>query len=617
MLVLGDNLKFPQEFIEKVRESTNLVDIVQQYVQLRRTGSNYQGQCPFHHDKSPSFSVSEDKQVYHCFGCKESGNVFTFVQKQMGMTFPETIEYLANRASIPIPEMERNQQSRDIRTTLHKVNALASQFYHEQLRSLPPSHEARKYLVTRGLTDELVNMYKIGYAPEAWSELASYFESKKVPVQPAEQVGLLKRRTGGSATGHYDLFRHRLMFPIFSPTGQCLGFGGRVLSKEQQPKYLNSPDSPVFHKGKVFYGLDHSAKYIRAEDEVIVVEGYMDWLALAKVSVNNIVATLGTALTQEHAKLMKRYTHKVILLFDGDEAGKSAAARSLPILLSEGLHARGLFLPEELDPDEYVAKYGVAELRKLLSGAPDLFELVSTQAWLKNKGKPSSIVELIDEFTPVLVAASDPRVRSLYIDGFANMLNINRGLVEQSVKRALSGAPKPAMLAKPAPKPLTETAPAAQETQTDPPQIDLNKAPRAELELLNVILMKEVYLKEALEADVVDKFAHPGTKQVFTRIAEVYRQMPSKFDTLSSLLAGEVKPVESITLHLSELFSGLGADGATKLVRDCIKRIKEKHFLMKSKELGSTLRAGPANPSDQLEQIMNIHKNRRSLNRDS
>jgi DNA primase len=499
---------------------------------------------------------------------------------------------------------------------LFKVNALASQFYHEQLRSLPSGHEARKYLVTRGLTDELVNMYKIGYAPEAWSELATYFEDKKVPVNAAEQVGLLKRRTGGKS-GHYDLFRHRLMFPIFSPTGQCLGFGGRVLSKEQQPKYLNSPDSAVFHKGKVFYGLDHSAKYIRAEDEVIVVEGYMDWLALAKVSVNNIVATLGTALTHDHAKLMKRYTQKVIVLFDGDEAGRSAAARSLPILLSEGLHARGLFLPEELDPDEYIAKYGVAELRKLLSGAPDLFELVSTQAWLKNKGKPSGKVELIDEFTPVLAATADIRVRSLYIDGFANMLDINRALIDQSVKRALSGAPRPQSQPKPAAKALTETPPAAAQAQSDQPQIDLNKVPRAELELLNVILMKEVYLKEALNSDVADKFAHPGAKQVFARIAEVYRQMPNKFDTLSSLLAGEVKPVEAITLHLSELFTGLSGDAATKLVRDCIKRIKEKHFLMKSKELGSTLRAGPANPSDQLEQIMNIHKNRRSLNRDS
>lgn len=609
-------MKFPQEFIERVRESSNLVDIVQQHVQLRRTGSNFQGQCPFHHDKSPSFSVSEDKQVYHCFGCKASGNIFTFVQNHMGMTFPETIEYLAKRASIPLPEMQRDNGFRDVRSTLFKVNALAAQFYHEQLRKLPANDIVKDYLKTRGLTEELVNMYKIGYAPEAWSDLATFFESKRVPVAPAEQVGLIKRRSGDKS-GHYDLFRHRLMFPIFSPNGQCLGFGGRVFSKEQQPKYLNSPDSPVFHKGKVFYGLDHSAKYIRAEDEVIVVEGYMDWLGLAKVSINNIVATLGTALTHEHAKLMKRYTLKVTILFDGDEAGKMAAARSLPVLLAEGLHARGLFLPDELDPDEYVTKYGVAELRKHLSSAPDLFELVTTQAWLKAKGHPSGKVQLIDEFAPVLAACADARMRSLYIDGFANMLDIDRHLVEQSVKKALAGGTKsvpaaPAAARPDTPKPASE-APEPEKR----PQIELVKVTRAEIDLLNVMLMKEVYLKEALKTDVGDKFANAGAGQVYQRIAEVYGLMPSKFDTLTALLVGEVKPVETITRHLSEPFTSLNDEAAIKLVQDCVKRIKENNLRMKSKELVSTLRAGPANPSDQLEQIMNIHKNRRSLTRDS
>ena len=305
-----------------------------------------------------------------------------------------------------------------------------------------------------------------------------------------------------------------------------------------------------------------------------------------------------------------------------------AAARSLPVLLAEGLHARGLFLPDELDPDEYVAKYGVAELRKHLSSAPDLFELVSTQAWLKAKGQPSGKIQLIDEFAPVLAACADTRMRSLYIDGFANMLDIDRRLVEQSVKKALAGGTKSVpvapvggtnrpIAARPAvPEPEALSPEQAAEPKKRP-QIELNKVTRAEIDLLNVILMKEVYLKEALKSDVGDKFANEGAGQVYQRIVEVYGLMPSKFDTLTALLVGEVKSVEVITRHLSEPFTSLNDEAAIKLVQDCVRRIKENNLRMKSKELVSTLRAGSSNPSDQLEQIMNIHKNRRSLTRDS
>lgn len=600
-------MKFPQEFIDRVREATNIVPLISQYVQLRRTGGNYQGLCPFHNEKSPSFSVSEDKQVYYCFGCKASGNAFTFVQNYQGLTFPETIEYLAKRASLSLPaNTETPDPVRDLRATLFKINGLAAQFFHQELKRLPPSHEIQKYLQTRGLTEELVDAFKLGYASDSWSDLAQMFESKRVPVGPSEQLGLIKRRPKGD--GHYDLFRHRLMFPIFSPTGQCIGFGGRVLSKDQQPKYLNSPDAPVFHKGKVFYGLDHSAKFIRTADEAIVVEGYMDWLALAKVSINNIVATLGTALTHDHAKLIKRYTNKVLLLFDGDEAGKSAARRSLPILLSEGLHARGLFLPEELDPDEFIQERGEQALRQLIQSAPDLFDLIATEQWIAHKGSPTGKVQLLDEFGPVLAQIADPRLKRLYAENLANMLGVDIKLIAETLR---SSPPAVAQPAREMSVPTPQAAPM-------PPVFELSKVPRAEVEILNVMLMKEVYLKEALTSEVGEHFKHPGSKAVFARIAEVYRQMPNKFDTLSALLADEVRPVETITRHLTEPYTSLNDEAAGKLLQDCIKRVKSDFLRSKSKELVSSLRgAAEANPSQQLEQIMNIHKDRRSLNRDS
>jgi len=597
-----------------VREATDIVPLISQYVQLRRTGGNHQGLCPFHNEKSPSFSVSEDKQVYYCFGCKASGNAITFVQNYQGLTFPETIEYLARRASLPLPATtEATDPQQQARQTFFKINSLASSFFHQELKKLAPEHEVSKYMVSRGLTVELIDTYKLGYAPDSWSDLTHLFEQKRVPVGPSEQLGLIKRRTGGK-DGHYDLFRHRVMFPIFSPTGQCLGFGGRVLSKEHQPKYLNSPDSPVFHKGKVFYGLDHSAKYIRSEDEAIIVEGYMDWLALAKAGIFNMVATLGTALTHDHAKLIKRYTNKVLLLFDGDEAGKSAARRSLPILLSEGLFARGLFLPDELDPDEFINERGAQALKQAIQTAPDLFELISSEQWLAAKGTPTGKIQLLDEFAAILALIPDARLKQLYCENFANMIGVETKLVEQSVKKATGGSPTVTGVPKTASVPAPTPPPVPQEFTV----LDLNKAPRAEVEILNLMLMKEVYLKEALKADVVDQFSHPGTKGVFLRIAEVYGQMPSKFDTLSALLADKVKPAEVITRFLAEPYTSLNHDAANKLLQDCIKRVKNDDLRSKSKALVSGLRGtGEANPTEQLEQIMNIQRDRRSLNRDS
>ncbi|MGZ6479978.1 MAG: DNA primase [Bdellovibrionales bacterium] len=614
-------MKFPQEFIDRVREATDIVPLISQYVQLRRGGGNYMGLCPFHGEKSPSFSVSEDKQVYYCFGCKKSGNVITFVMDYQGLTFPEAIESLARRASLPLPaQSEQRDPQAELRNTFFKINALAAQFFHQQVKNLPADHEAKKYLDSRGLNDEMIDQFKIGFDPNSRA-LTDFFEAKRVPMAPTEQLGLLKRSQGEQFSNkHYDFFRNRVIFPIFSPTGQCLGFGGRVLSKEQQPKYLNSSDSPIFHKGKVFYGLDHSAKYIRTEDEAIVVEGYMDWLALAKVSIHNIVATLGTALTADHAKLIKRYTNKVLLLFDGDEAGKGAARRSLPILLSEGILARGLFLPDELDPDEFIGERGETALRELIRAAPDLFELITTEEWLKHKSSPTGKIQLMDEFAPILAMIPDERLRSLYCANFANMCGVDLKLVEQSVKRAGSGNPAPP---RPIPVSRVEAPVEGASTQTPdfqprPAIIELIKVPRAEVEILNLMLMKEVYLKETLSANVGEHFAHSGAKTLFNKIAEEYGQMPSKFDTLSASLADKVKPIETITRFITEPYASLSNEAANKLLQDCIKRVKSDALRLKHKALVSGLsRTGEANPSEQLEQIMNIHKDRRSLNRDS
>ena len=609
-------MRFSQDFIQTVQEASNIVDVIGQYVTLRRTGGNHMGLCPFHNERSPSFSVSEDKQVYHCFGCKKAGGVFTFVQDYQGLTFPEAVEYLATRASLSLPAPTHDEgPSRDNKAALYRVNAVAAEYYHQELLKLPAEHPARVYVAGRGLDDELIRKYKLGYAGEQWEGLVTHLNQQRAPVAAAEQVGLIKRRTGGKS-GHYDWFRERVMFPIVSPTEQYLGFGGRILTKENLAKYVNSAESAIFHKGRVFYGLNHAVRFIRTEDEVIVVEGYMDWLALAKASVNNVVATLGTALTADHARAIKRYTNRVLLLFDGDDAGRAAARRSLPILLAAGLHARGLFLPGNQDPDDYLKTAGVVELRKLVASAPDLFDLISTGEWIAAKGSPSAKVQLLDEFGPMLAQTADPRLRRLYAQNLANLLDVAVRLVEQTVAQA--NDPKSGRGTSSPVKPPVPTAAETSPQPVETPKFDLTKVPRAELDILNLILAREAHLKEALEIGIGSQFSHPGARGAFERIAEAYRLGPSKFDSLSALLANEVRPAEMITRHLTEPYVGLAADAVKKLLQDCVKRVRETYLRSKSKELTSSLRgAGPVNSAEQLEQIMNIHKSRRSLNRNS
>ena len=378
-------MKFEPEFIDKVRDASNLVEYVAQYTELKPSSSGqYMGLCPYpdHNEKTPSFSVSETKQVYFCFGCKKSGNIFTFLQDIKGMGFPEAVKYLAEKAGIPLPktnlsraESDSLNRSRDEKGQLKKINRFAAKYFYENLKVSLESSTAKKYVEARGFSEEIIKGFGIGLSDDNWEGLAETLKSKGASLEMASKLGLVKKAKSGSRnkTGYFDMFRGRLMFPILSLSGDVVGFGGRVLSPEDKPKYLNSPETPLFHKGKTLYGLYETAKYIRTADQVLVVEGYTDLLGLYAVGIKNVVATLGTALTTDHAKLLKRLTKNVIVLFDGDRAGQAAAEKSLPILLSEGLHPRGLVLPEGMDPDEFVRKQGKEDLLGRLREASELF----------------------------------------------------------------------------------------------------------------------------------------------------------------------------------------------------------------------------------------------------
>ena len=440
-------MRFSQEFIERVQESNNVVDIISQYTQLKHTGSGLMGRCPFpdHQEKTASFSVSETKQVYHCFGCHKSGNIFSFLRDYQGLNFPEAVEYLAHRANLTLPSVDaalanEEDKAKERRKQLLKANKLAANFFNEQMKKASADHSVKKYIEKRGLSAETLEAFQIGYAPKEWDALTLYLQANDISTSVAEEARLLVARKEGKS-GHFDMFRDRLMFPILNSMNEVLAFGGRIID-QGEPKYLNSPETPVFIKGRVLYGLHQTARFIRSEDQIIIVEGYMDLVALHQAGIKNVAATLGTALTLDHARIMKRLTQNVLVLFDGDQAGQDAAERSLPLLLQADLYPKGLTLPQGMDPDDYVKTYGAEALKVLMAEAPDLFSMI-LKSWMAGfKGEPADKIKLIDKVKPILSAIPDYRLKDLYIAELATRAGLSAQWLNQALSLSKNSAPQ-------------------------------------------------------------------------------------------------------------------------------------------------------------------------------
>ncbi len=365
------------EAIRTVRERASLSEVVSDVIALRRRGRSAVGLCPFHAEKTPSFTVSEDRGFFHCFGCGEHGDVFGFVMKTQSLTFPEAVRRVADRFGVSLPE-EAGEPARR-REPLTAANAAAAAFFQAELRG-PGGGRARAYLRERGLSEEVIERFGLGWAPGAGEALARHLRTKGVPLEDALTAGLVMRRDRpDGAGGVLDRFRERIMFPITDTSGKVIAFGGRILpgrpaGGEPPPKYLNSAESPVFRKGHTLYGLALARDAIRKADRAIVVEGYLDLIALAQAGIGEVVAPLGTALTAEQLRLLRRFTETVIACFDGDLAGRRAAARSFPVFLEAGLWGRGAFLPAGEDPDTFVRAQGRVALEGVLAAAEPLVE---------------------------------------------------------------------------------------------------------------------------------------------------------------------------------------------------------------------------------------------------
>jgi len=360
----------PEAVKEEVRERIDLVDLVSQYVQLKQSGRNWKGLCPFHPEKTPSFNVNRESKFWKCFGCGAGGDVFSFVMRIENLTFPEAARMLAERVGVRWEPAQARPEERDEREQILRLNALASEWFTAAL-SGQAGKAARAYLDSRGLDDDTIARFRLGYAPPGWDGLVTDLARHGIGLEATIRAGLAKRSEQGSV---YDVFRHRIIFPICDVAGKVIGFGGRALDPEDPARYLNSPETLVFRKGRTFYGLDLARRAISDEGFALVVEGYMDVIALVQHGIVNCVATLGTALTDQHARILGRYTPEIVLLYDADAAGMAAALRSVKVFEECPAAVKVVVLPEGKDPDDAVREFGPAGMRELLDQRIGLVE---------------------------------------------------------------------------------------------------------------------------------------------------------------------------------------------------------------------------------------------------
>ncbi len=452
--------RISEDKIQEIRDRADIVEVVSGYLPLKRSGANYQGLCPFHQEKSPSFNVNASRQIFHCFGCGVGGNVFSFLMRMDGLSFPDAVRRLGEKVGVEVEEEEVSPaeiQRREARERLLRVNEAAGTFYHRILLEEEAGAAGRRYLRQRGYDGETVRAFQLGFAPDAWEALARHLAEQKFALEDARQAGLV--RPGKQDRGDFDQFRNRLIFPIHDLQGRMIAFGGRVLD-DSLPKYINSTESAVYHKGQILYGLHQAREAMRHTGEALVVEGYFDVIALHRAGFAGAVATCGTALTGEHARLLKRYADKVLLVFDEDAAGRQATFRAMDALLPVGLEIGVVGLPPGEDPDSLLKAGGADGFRRCLDASRPVLEVFLDDQLQVNGESVEGRARAAEQVLERIRRLPGDLERNLYVKRLAERTGIDLDLLLGKVR---GGSPeKPAVRrAAPAPQkamsPTTET----------------------------------------------------------------------------------------------------------------------------------------------------------------
>jgi len=560
--------RISDETLQAIRDRLSIVEVVSGYVSLKKAGKNHVGLCPFHSEKSPSFTVSDERGMFHCFGCGAGGTVFTFVMRADRVTFPEAVEVLARRAGVALPARTGRGDEDDRRRDLLDVHDVAQRCFQTALHSAAGAR-ARAYLTHRGLGEAIIARYGLGFCPVSGSGLARAVAGKPDGVKRATDVGLVGRRGDGS---FYERFRGRVTFPIRNGRGEIVGFGGRTMGTDQ-PKYLNSPESLIFHKGRVLYGAFEAREAIRAAGRVVVVEGYLDVLSLAGSGVDYAVATLGTALSVPQLQLTRRLADEVIVFFDGDRAGYAAAERAFALCAEAGVWALGAFLPEGFDPDSFVRRHGVAATVALLQGAGPLADFFLNRV---DPGPDASIpvrARAVDRVASVLVHFADPMF-SLLVRQAAQRLGVDEAVFRDR---------------KAAPGRRGDAPPERADTST------AERYPPEELALLEAMTLDRDVAVLVTHRGVVERLAHPALADLARIVIDAWQR-----DGSGTAVLDRLPP-----LLMERVSAGLLGEGAMatadrmQVAQDCIDRIDRRAHRTRSQQVLARLRAAESRGDEQ------------------
>jgi len=554
------------DVVREIKDQADIVSVVGRYLDLKRRGRNYIALCPFHNEKTPSFTVSPEKELFHCFGCGKGGDVLAFVMEMEGMDFPDALKMLAREGGVEIPERSRPKQRDSRYRELYELNSVAMDFYHGNLLSGDGGSAALSYLEKRGISSDTVEEYRLGYAPEGWDSLVKHAKEKGLSNDLLIKCGLAVEGKGGV----YDYFRQRIIFPIKDNRGRLAGFAGREFGGAP-PKYLNSPDTPIFNKRKILYGYHDARPRIRTTGEVLIVEGYTDLIALLQEGEENVVAPMGTALTDDQAALLSRVAKSVILVYDRDEAGLKATFRAGDIFLKSGMSVKVVQLPEGEDPDSFVLKKGIESFRKRVSAATDIFDLKNNI--LEKRGLMETVDgrrKAADYMLGTIGIVKDDLIRDMYLGKASEALGIDRSTLENILQEA-------------------STSPAAVKKQRGGRR-------RTELQMLEGVVERYLIQLMISGSEVVSRiidslsaedFSDPRYRRAFEELALLYESSGlTKPDTVMGEISEELHPL------ISELY--LSTDELTdpdKILQDCLRRLEARRVKREMEDIEARLQA--------------------------
>jgi DNA primase len=579
----------PENILEDILNRVDIVELISSYIPLKRAGRNFKALCPFHQEKTPSFMVSPDRQIYHCFGCGVSGNAFKFLMQYERFEFPEAVDLLAKKVGVTLPQAKEDAKAVSLATQLFKINEIAVLFFEHNLNS-PAATSVKQYLLKRGLKPETISLFKLGFALDKWDGLLNHLRSKGISLALMEKAGLVLPKEGG---GYYDRFRNRIIFPIFDIKNRALGFGARVLD-QTLPKYINSPETPIYIKGRNLYGLNLAKDSIRDNDCAVVVEGYLDCITPYQEGLSNIVASLGTALTPEQARLLRRYTHNVIMVYDADAAGQTATLRTLDIFIEEEMNVRVVSLPQGFDPDSFVRRHGMGQFKEKIRQADDLFDyklrmLSSRYNPQKIEGKSaisSSMLETIGKFKNAVL-------KSEYVKKLAGDLDVREEALLEELGKLRSEKPRQ-----------------QEQAFSAPTQKGISINPTEKL-LLKIMLQESVFINRIKEVLEPQDFQDERTARIVSLIFELDKQGKAvEPQHLINYLGDE--DVARVICELT-LSPDSQEQDKEKIIDDCTRRLKHERLQLRKRRLHEEIKAVQHSQDDAhlrrlMEEFQNLTK---------